>query len=85
MEQGLTHGLSGLASSGVLGMLVVVLLYAYWQKDRELYSLQREVINAITKLADVVAFIEKREHSHHAPPPPAPQPPYRGGPPGGAA
>jgi len=61
-----------IASSGILGALLVIALFALWQKDKELQreknariedakqynmlsmSLQREVIQAVEKLSDIV-------------------------------
>lgn len=62
-----------IASNGILGSLLVILGVAYWRKDRTLETqsvqhrdqiilIQREVILAVTKIADLVDFIEKREH-----------------------
>jgi len=72
MDFGLTQAIGQLAGSGLLGCVVVVLGYAYWKKDLALskqstdnlslvIALQREVITAVTKITDLVDFIERRE------------------------
>lgn len=72
MENAATNALGQLVSSGILGSLLVVVGFLYYQKDRELQkqsrdnlalimALQREIITAVTKMSDLVEFIERRE------------------------
>jgi hypothetical protein len=60
------------AGSGLLGCLLVILGYLYLKKDKQLaeqsdkntsliITLQREVIQAVTKLAEIVEIFERRE------------------------
>lgn len=61
-----------LIQSGVLGAISVLFIYLYLKKDKEVtdnasqhnaqqLEMQREVIQAVNKIADLVEFIEKRE------------------------
>jgi hypothetical protein len=73
----LLKAIGQIASNGVLGALVVILLWAYYKKDRALYeqserfqglamSLQREVITAVNKIMELAEFIEKREQERES-------------------
>jgi len=73
--------LGQLASTGVVGLLLVLTLYALRDKDRKLQSemaariedakkyndlsmaLQREVIQAVTKLGEMLEIWERREEA----------------------
>ncbi len=88
-----SHAIGTIASGGVLGAIVVIMLWAYWKKDKEfsdyrkdkdkelaeyrskkeeeladhheknaglLLTLQREVIGACHKLAEVVEIVERQ-------------------------
>ena len=72
MEQLVSPAVSQLASSGILGAMLLLLLWAYQKKDQQLteqskdnlalvVSLQEKVITAVTKIADLMDFIERRE------------------------
>lgn len=62
--------LSHLAGSGILGAMLVLMIYAYKQKDKQLtdatsaytaalLAMQKEILSAVTKLSEVVDTVEK--------------------------
>lgn len=69
----MTQAIGQIAGNGLLGAMLVIVLYAYWKKDKalgdqstefraQIILLQREVIMAVNKMADLVEAWEKREH-----------------------
>jgi hypothetical protein len=77
--ESLLKALGTLASSGVLGALLVVVLWAYYKKDKALLEqseafraqvigIQREVIMAVNKMGELVDFIERREQEREREP-----------------
>ena len=81
-----TQLLSQLASTGVVGVLLVLALLALRSKDKELkdeqqariedaksylklaMSLQEQVISAVTKLSDIVEYLQSRDTGASMPP-----------------
>lgn len=72
MDPATTQAVGQIIGIPVFGGLCVLLLWAYYKKDQELsqqskdnlalvIALQEKVITAVTKMADLVDFIEKRE------------------------
>ena len=69
----MTQAIGQIAGNGVLGAMLIIVLYGYWKKDKalgdqstefrsQIILLQREVIMAVNKMADLVEAWEKREH-----------------------
>ena len=68
----LTQAIGSIAGSGLLGALLVVVGYLYYRKDKALVEqsaanlalimqLQRELITAVSKISEIIDFIERRE------------------------